>query len=303
MDKKLSVRLAITIVVVFIIYKIAAGVFFNTKPESGETPFPVQVIKPMYKFISNSISLVGEVKGYTEVQVRPKTTGRVEELYVDEGDEVEKGDPLLSFKADISEDDPLYNDLVTFAPVSGVVGLKLIKEGEHVVSSMGTINPVFTIYQIDTVKINANVPERLVEGLGTGLSAQIRFDSYPGRVFEGRVNKVRPVMDPQSRTIQVEIIVNNPQHLIKPGMFAKVKLILKHKLNALVIPADALLEDVSKYVLVAKDGRAIKKDVQTGVQDNDEVEVTSGLGPDDQVIIVGQRVAKAGSMVEVKPND
>jgi multidrug efflux pump subunit AcrA (membrane-fusion protein) len=303
MDKKLAVRLVIVIVAVFILYKITAGILFKPTIESGEKPFPVQVIKPAYKVISNSIALVGEVKGDTEVQVRPKTTGRVEELYADEGDEVEKGAPLLSFKAGISEDDNLYNDLVTFAPVSGVVGVKQIKEGEQIVSSMGTINPVFTIYQIDNVKINANVPERFVENLATGLTAQIRFDSYQNRIFNGRVRKVRPVMDPQSRTIQVEIYVNNPKHLIKPGMFAKVELILKHKINALVIPADALLEDVSKYVLVAKDGRAIKKDVQTGVRSSNEIEIITGLDPNDQVIIVGQRVANSGSKVEVKPND
>jgi cobalt-zinc-cadmium efflux system membrane fusion protein len=213
---------------------------------------------------------------------------------------VKRGQPLLSFKAGIDSSDELYPDLVTFAPVSGVVGVKLVKQGEQVVSSMGTINPVFSIYQIDNVKIYVNVAEKYASDLSTGLTAELKFDSMPDQTFKGIVNKVRPVLDSYSRTVQVEILVRNPKHLIKPGMFARVELMLQHKIKALVVPADAIMEDVSKYVLVSSNGQAVKKDIQTGVIGTDFVEVVSGIASTDSVIIVGQRVVKAGSQIEVK---
>ncbi|PIS30180.1 hypothetical protein COT42_03590 [Candidatus Saganbacteria bacterium CG08_land_8_20_14_0_20_45_16] len=288
------------LIMAFVIYRLVAWMTIPRKVEEKERVISVVVATPKSGEISEKLTLTGDIKGETEVMVRPKTMGRVEEIYVKEGDEVAKGDKLLSYVAGISPDDELYEDMVTFAPVSGVVGMQLIKLGEQVTSQMGVVPPVFTIYKIDNVKVLADVSEKYYSALYRGMRAEIRLDAYPDRVFIGKVINIRPVVDPLSRTTQVEILVANPGYQVKPGMFCKVDLILKKKTTALLIPADAVLGDTEKYVFVVEAGKAVKKPVKTGIQENNTIEIIAGLSSSDQVIVVGQRVVEEGSKVKVE---
>ena len=203
---------------------------------------------------------MGDIKGETEVAVRPKTIGRVEEIYVKEGDTVRAGQKLLSFVAGITRKDELYEDRVTFARISGVVGMQNIRMGEQVQIQNGSPAPVFTIYKINKVKIYVNVPEKYFSMVTRKTPVEIRLDAYPGKIFHGKVNNVRPVIDPYTRTTQVEIIINNPSHEIKPGMFSTVDLILKEKQNAMIIPFDSVLGLDEKSVFVDDDGIGRKND-------------------------------------------
>ena len=135
----------------------------------------------------------------------------------------QNGSPVV---AGIDTTDELYQDMVTFSPIDGVVGIQGIKLGEQVGSNGGSPATVFTIYKIDNVKIYANVPEKDYTQIRKNMSAEITLDAFPGQTFHGRVNNIRPVIDPYTRTTQVEIILANPDHKIKPGMFAKVTLVL-----------------------------------------------------------------------------
>lgn len=287
----------LTIVVIISIIRIIHTI--SSKKVQAERIYPVIVSMPRIGDMQERISLVGDIKGETEVIVRPKTVGRVEEIYVKEGDEVSAGDKLVSFLAGITRGDELYGDLVTFAPISGVIGMQNVKLGEQVQMQNGSPAPVFTIYKINKVKIYVNVPEKYFSLVTRRTPVEINLDAYPDKTFYGKVNNVRPVIDPMTRTTQVEIIIKNPKHEIKPGMFSKADLILREKKNAMIIPFDSVLGLDEKFVFVDADGIAAMKKVTTGIQQGDDVEVLSGLTSSEEVITVGQRLLKEGDKVQI----
>lgn len=276
-----------------IIYKIS-----GPKKTLEERIIPVIVVNPKLGDIEYKVTLTGDIKAETEVNVKPRVTGRVQEIYVKEGDYVAKGKKLLSFVRGISVKSGIYEDMIVRAPVSGQIGMQLVKVGEQVGTTSGSPNTVFVIYSINKVKIYADVSEKDYRLVKNGTPAEIRLDAYPDEVFHGRINNIRPVIDPLTRTAQVEIILPNPGHRIKPGMFSKVDLILQKKHNVLTLPLDAVLGERDKYVFVSQDGAAVKKPVKLGMQQEDQVEIRSGLGSEDRVIVVGQRLVEDGSKIK-----
>ena len=262
---------------------------------SKERPVAVVLQTPAVGTIENKLVLTGDIHGQSEVAVKPTNSGRVEEIYVNEGDYVNKGDGLMSYVAGIKKDDEMFEDVVTFSPISGFVGIKNVKIGDPVTA--GT-TVVFNVYKIDRVKIYANVPEKEYSMVKRGTSAAIRLDAFPDRTILGSVTNIRPVIDPLSRTARVEIEIPNPSHIIKPGMFAKVELILSRKAKALTLPVDSVLGDSEKYVFISAKDKAEKRMVTTGILQDDKIEILSGLSSSDRVIVTGQRIVKEGSSVE-----
>ncbi|MCX5749916.1 MAG: efflux RND transporter periplasmic adaptor subunit [Candidatus Saganbacteria bacterium] len=299
MKTKRIVWIILVLLVLLLFYRACTRIRSAKKLETGRI-IPVTVTTPKIGTIENILTLTGDIKGESEVSVRPRIAGRVEEIFVKEGDHVSKGDVLLSFLAGIKEDDPIYEDMVVRAPISGFIGMQLVKIGDQVISSVGTNNPVFVIYGIDNVKIYANVPEKFYTLVSKGTPAMIYPDALPGKVFRGSVSRIRPVIDPSTRTIQVEIIIPNTSYIIRPGMFAKVDLILQKKSNVMIIPSDAVLNNEEDYVFTADNGHAMKKNVVKGIESENELEIKSGLLQTDKVIINGQRIVTEGSTIEVK---
>lgn len=287
--------LALIVVACILAFRITHAL--RGKKVQEERVYPVVTAHPRMGTMQENLVLVGDIKGETEVLVRPKTIGRVEEIYVKEGDEVRAGRKLMSFVAHITPRNEMYDDLVTFAPISGVVGMQNIKLGEQVQMDNGSPASVFTIYKINNVKVYVNVPEKYFSLVSRDTPVQISLDAYPGRVFKGRINNVRPVIDPATRTTQVEILIKNRSHELKPGMFSKVDLVLKEKKNAMIIPFDAVLGLDDQYVYVNRGNKAAAKHIVTGIQQDDNIEVISGLTPSDEVVVVGQRLLEEGTKV------
>ena len=295
MNMKRILWALVILIVLLGAYRIIVKV--TIKKVQAERVFPVVVQTPRLGELQYKVTLTGDIKANTEVSVRPRVAGRVAQIYVGEGDYVDKDEALLSFVSGISAESDIYEDMIVRAPIAGIVGLKMIKEGEQVGGSAGSLNPVFTLYSIDNVKIYADVSEKDYSLVARGTRAEISLDAYPGEIFHGRVSNIRPVIDPLTRTTQVEIILSNPKHRIKPGMFAKVDLILKRETNVAIIPFDAVLGEDDKYVFVSQDGKAVKKPITLGLQQDDNVEVRAGLTTGDKVIVLGERVIEAGSKI------
>ena len=284
------------VVVALIIFRITMRITGSGRMQT-EKIVPVVTELPRIGIIEDKITLAGDVQANTQVSVRPRITGRVEEIYVEEGDYVSKGEGLMSFVAGIEPDNELFDDMVTTAPISGLVGMKLVKVGEQVMSSVGTISPVFVLYDINTMKIYADVPEKYYSQIKRRLPCEIAVDALPGKKFGGSIYNIRPVIDPITRTTQVEIRIPNRSRIIKPGMFAKVSIILGKKTNAMVVPYDAVLGDEVKYVYIDDGGKASRRDVATGIIQDNEVEIIKGLLKTDKVLTVGQRVVKDGTQI------
>jgi membrane fusion protein (multidrug efflux system) len=155
---------------------------------------------------------------------------------------------------------------------------------------------------MDTVKIRVSVSERDIGQVQPGINAHIRVDAYPGEVFEGTVRRVSPIIDAASRSGEAEISIANPQHRLKPGMFAKVALLLEQRQEVVVIPRDALQVDrKGSAVFVVQDGKAHLQQVVTGLQTDTQVEVLNGLGPGTEVVLAGNDGLKDQDPVRVVP--
>ncbi|MDP2971948.1 MAG: efflux RND transporter periplasmic adaptor subunit, partial [Deltaproteobacteria bacterium] len=182
------------------------------------------------------------------------------------------------------------------APFSGEISRKYVDAGALVSPSTPIVNLIHT----ETIKVVANVLEKDIPLLKAGMKAKIRTESFPGKIFEGRIVRISSALDPATRTLQAEIEVPNPGRLLKPSMYARIDLVLLEKPHALVIPRYAVvLSDGSKAIFILKGNQAIRRPVVTGYEQDQYVEILEGASEGDQVIVKGQELIKDRSTVRV----
>jgi RND family efflux transporter MFP subunit len=182
------------------------------------------------------------------------------------------------------------------APISGSVGRRFVDPGAQV--SSGT--PIVTLVKLDSMELIANVPERDVVKLQVGTTGQVFVDALPGRVFEGRVARISPLLDPQTRTARVEIVIPNRDGALSAEMFARVELELAARLQTLRVPRAALAVkgDVTGVYLVDGDVARFQP-IQTGLVQEDWVEITQGLQEGDTVVTLGANLLNDGDRIRV----
>lgn len=181
------------------------------------------------------------------------------------------------------------------APISGVVASRSIKQGNLV-----QINtPIFTIVDISRLEATLNVPEREIETLEAGQAVQLTVDALPGKAFDGRIDRVSPVVDSGSGTFRV-ICAFDGGGLLQPGMFARIRINYDQRADALVIPRTALLEDGgTPAVFTVKGGKAVRAELKLGYVDGEWVEVRDGLRAGDPVVVAGKSALREGSVVQL----
>jgi len=121
------------------------------------------------------------------------------------------------------------------------------------------------------------------------MKATVSVDAFPGEHFAGRIAHVAPVLDPATRTAQIEVEIENPQFRLKPGMYATVTFTVEHKANVLVVPANAIIEvQGKKGVFLPEEGDVAKFHVvKLGMVQPNQVEVLEGLDEGTPVITTG----------------
>jgi multidrug efflux pump subunit AcrA (membrane-fusion protein) len=187
------------------------------------------------------------------------------------------------------------DDATLRAPIAGVVTRKYVDEGNMV----GPTTPLVRLAQIETVKVIGGVGERHIRSVVPGKThAAIAVDAFPGESFAGTVHLVGEAADAATRTIDVEIRVPNPARKLKPGMFARVTLVLERRAGVPVVPDSALLrDDEGPYVFVVNDEKARRQRVSLGLAEGAVHEVTAGLKGGDVVVVRGQRQLRDGQAV------
>ena len=170
------------------------------------------------------------------------------------------------------------------APISGVVATRDIKPGNFV-----QINtPIFTIVDTSRLEATLNVPEREFETLKAGQAVQLSADALPGKTFEGRIDRVSPVVDAGSGTFRV-ISTFEGGGLLQPGMFGRVRISYDQRANALVIPRNALLEDGNEpTVYTVRDDKAVRSVLKVGYSEGAWIEVRDGLKEGDAVVAINK---------------
>lgn len=186
------------------------------------------------------------------------------------------------------------------APVAGIFDEKMVEVGEMV--SPGT--PVVRVVSTGRVKITGGVPERYALDVQRGDSAEITLDLLPGRVLMGQINFVGTSVDRQSRTVPIEVLMDNPERIAKPRMVANVRIQRAELDDVIVVPQQILrrTEDgFQLFVAAEKDGRLVARTrtVITGPSQGNSIVIRSGLARGDSVIVVGDRLVDPGSYVRI----
>ena len=181
------------------------------------------------------------------------------------------------------------------APISGVVAARNIKPGNLV-----QINtPIFTIVDNSRLEATLNAPEREIEVLKAGQAVQLAVDALPGKTFEGRIDRVSPVVDSGSGTFRVVCAFDGGGEL-QPGMFGRIRINYDQRADALAIPRTALLDDGSApAVFTVRGGKAVRTELKLGYIDGEWVEVRDGLREGDPVVVAGKAALREGSAVQV----
>jgi len=207
-----------------------------------------------------------------------------------------------SIKANLSLAEKKLKDSYITAPFSGIIEKKFVDEGEMITgSSMMKSSPIYSFIKVDKVKIIGEVAENDFPCLKTGMKVFIKVDAYPEKLFEGKVTDISPSIDPLSRTGKVKVEIDNPQYKLKPGMFARMKIIVKERKNTLVINEKSIFKENSKFfVWVVKNGKVRKRYVEKGIEERGKVEILKGLEEGEEVVIEGGIGLKEGMEVEVR---
>ncbi|MGC8594615.1 MAG: efflux RND transporter periplasmic adaptor subunit [Candidatus Kryptoniota bacterium] len=307
---------------------------------------PVEVQTTSLTTVDNTLSLSGNIDPIAMSNVGSPISGKIEKIYVKEGDFVKQGDLIVQMndaqleqaklkyqlsKLDYDRMSKLYeehvitqqqfdqvktvyeNDKTAYefmlsstqirAPLSGVVTSKYLNDGEMFILFPGQLGSpaIVTIMQISRIKVTVAVPENYLPLIKLGQKATLTVDPYPGKIFEGSIARINPALNKNTRTFLVEIHVPNPKLELRPGMLASVKLYLG-KIRTILVPPDAVLKVPGsniEYAYVINGNKAQRREVQTGKYFNDMLSVTTGLNPDEKLVVVGQTNIKDGTIVKI----
>lgn len=178
------------------------------------------------------------------------------------------------------------------APFSGIVGLREFSEGDYITAGSDMLN----IVDVSRMKIDFKIPEIYLPQVKTGQTLNIKLSSFPAQDFAGEVVAISPQISEQGRNILVRAILPNADNLLRPGLFAKVKLLIKEE-NAIVIPEEAIIPQGNQFlVYLYQDEKVTPMPVKIKQRLKGKVAVT-GINVDDVVITAGQLKLQPGSPI------
>lgn len=291
---------------------LAALVFFGCKKEeeknekAAEGPvFAVNTILAVQGPIQDYITFSGDIVAGSTVDVLPEAAGKVAEVYVTVGRRVNRGDRIAS--VDPSRPGMTFRHNIATAPISGTIVAVPAQVGMTVSQAV----PLARIAGGGALEIKLNVAERFISRMALNQPCEITLDAWPGETFRGTVSEVAPTVDLASRTMEVRVNVSDTSSKLKPGMFAKVRVITERKNNIVKIPASSVINRFGEqYVYVAQkleekteDGKekiiVKKRIIKPGILIDGVIEITEGLEPDEEVVVKGQTLLDDGSRVNV----
>jgi membrane fusion protein, multidrug efflux system len=201
---------------------------------------------------------------------------------------------LQANKARLALKKEALSKTVLAAPFDGVAGLREVSVGDVVSPGQSLMQVV----DLDPIKVDFHLPEIYVGELQVGQQLKISVDAFPNETFTGEVYAVAPQIDTAGHSIQLRATVPNSDGRLRPGMFARVSLVLKRYDNAISVPEEAIVPMGDKLLIYRiKEGKAEMVPVKLGVRNKAMVQVVQGLEPGDVVITAGQIKVRPGAAV------
>lgn len=307
---------------------------------------PVDVTSVQHITIQRTIQVTGEIEPWKKSNLGAQIPGKVQKIYVDAGDRVQKGQLLVQMedaqliqarvqyelaRKDYERMEPLLKEgsispnqfdkirgtyeaaraayelmlanTQIRAPFSGLITTRWMDEGEVFILMPGQAGSptILTLMQMNPVKISVRIAESDFRKVRPRQKCKITVDVLGEQFFEGEILRVDPAIDPLSRTFGAEIRVDNPQELLRPGMYARVSIETGAE-RILAVPRAALIRQIGTgnyYAFVVQDEVAVRRDLQVGSIFDEFVEVRNGLRENEQVVIEGQYLLKDGIPVHI----
>ena len=335
-----------------------------SEPQVGSVEPVVEVTTARVRrgSILERVSAPGSLRARRESRIGAEVSGRIQKVFVNDGDRVEAGAPLFQIdrgpfemalrqaeavldvaraeraqiEADLTRGNALRrSDIVAAeqlermrtqvavakahqrqaaegvalarhhleqtlvpAPFGGSVAQRLVDEGTTALVQPQTI--VIVLQETDVLEAEANIPESQLSVVQLGDAALVHVEGLP-QPIQTSISAVSDTIDPQARTYRVHMIVPNPDHALKAGIFARIDILPSAKRDVLLVPRSAVRsEEGANRVLVVRDGRAQFVPVRLGVVSENEAEVLSGLEAGSEVIVgTAAREIAAGMSVRV----
>ncbi len=208
-------------------------------------------------------------------------------------------------QAGIAKTEAIISQKLVRAPFDGELGVRHVEVGQFLTA--GT--QIVTLTDLSTLYANLTVTEKDSAALKVGQTVRILVDAYPGRTFEGKITAIEPQIAADTRNIRVQATLENPDHILKPGMFATTTVVLPDKPAVVTVPETAVdytLYGDSVFLITEKkadDGKtsltAVRTFVRSGNRIGGRAEILSGLKPGDRVVAVGQLKLQSGAAVAI----
>jgi multidrug efflux system membrane fusion protein len=207
--------------------------------------------------------------------------------------------------AGIAKTEALISQKLVRAPFSGDLGVRKVEVGQYLTAG----SQIVSLTDLSALYANFTVTEKDSAQLKVGQTVRIAVDAYPGRTFEGKITTIEPQISTDTRNIRVQATIQNPDHILKPGMFATTTVVLPDRPEVVTVPetsVDYTLYGDSVYLITEKkeeDGKtsltAVRTFVQTGNRIAGRAEIRKGLKPGDRVVAVGQLKLQSGAAVTI----
>lgn len=279
--------------VMLIIFRIVTGKK-ETKTAKSNT-IPVKVMTVELKDLSRALDYVGTIKGKNEAIVYPKVNGKIVEKNKNDGDPIDKDEVIMYIDRD--EVGLRFEKAPVESPLKGIIGRIFVDIGANVTPQ----TPVAIVTNMEKIEVELPIPQQYTPDVAKGEKAIITIDAYPDKVFRGTVDEISPVLDPETRSALATIDIEDPDKVLKSGMFVKVRLVLEEKKDIPVIIKESIMgKEPELYTYIIENNKAVSKNIKIGIHDGPFFEVLSGLKAGDKIVIMGQQKLRDGAVVSVE---
>ncbi len=202
---------------------------------------------------------------------------------------------LRSAEAGLQKVQITYNDTFIKAPFSGIITACNVDVGEMVSMQV----PVVSIANLDQILIHGYVTENQINELVVGQEVKVKVLVVTAEPFTGKISNIAPAVNAQTKTYPIKVKIDNPKHLLKPGMYAEVQ-IQDSWQDKIVIPNQAIIsEEDNKRVYVLQNGKAVKRNIELGSSDGQNTTILSGLEENEIIIVKGLDLLEDGQLVQI----
>lgn len=333
----------LTTIVAIAAVALFAGCRGGKKQDEAESQEKVLVKTEIadYTDVHTNVEFTSNILPYKENNIAPSLPVRIDDIRVDVGDAVVKGqllvrmDPtqfnqanvqLSNLKSDFERVKRVYeaggvskqelDQLETQLSVqqdqvddlrrnielrSPIAGV--VTKRSYDPGDMFGMEPVLQVMQINTLKVSVAVSEKYFPLVSLGMGTKITVDMYKDRFFEGKVSRISPAIDPATRTFDVEVTIPNSKLELRPGMFSRT-LFYFGSHRGIAVEDMAIQTQVGsndKFLFVVKDGKAVRRNVTVALQVGSKIEIISGVEVGDEVVITGVSRLESGYAVESEP--